>query len=109
MVDECDQATTTSSTALMNTENDENGTVDYTHASVSSLSSDSDSGNFLFFNYIHVCDFYFFLDGVQLDSYSESNLFDTSSPFEQGMTKFAYTGMVHNLGKVTVHVLLFNL
>ena len=35
---------------------------------------------------MHVCDF-FFLDGVQLDSYSESNLFDTSSPFEQGMTK----------------------
>ena len=48
MVDECDQATTTCSTALMNTENDENGTVDYTHASVSSLSSDSDSGTFLF-------------------------------------------------------------
>ena len=55
MVDECDQATTTCSTALMNTENDENGTVDYTHASVSSLSSDSDSGTFLlvfFFNYV---------------------------------------------------------
>ena len=49
MVDECDQATTTCSTALMNTENDENGTVDYTHASVSSLSSDSDSGTFLLF------------------------------------------------------------
>ena len=49
MVDECDQATTSCSTALMNTENDENGTVDYTHASVSSLSPDSDSGTFLFF------------------------------------------------------------
>ena len=43
------QATTTCSTALMNTENDENGSVDYIHASVSSLSSDSDSGSFFFF------------------------------------------------------------
>ena len=31
----------------MNTEKDENVTVDYTHASVSSLSSDSDSGTFI--------------------------------------------------------------
>ena len=49
-----DQETTTCSTALMNTENDENVTVDYTHASVSSLLSDSDSGTFscYFFNYV---------------------------------------------------------
>ena len=81
------QATTTCSTALMNTENDENGSVDYIHASVSSLSSDSDSGSFFFFK-LRACMRFFFLDGVKLDSYSESNLFDTSSPFEQGMTKF---------------------
>ena len=92
MVDECDQATTTCSTALMNTENDENVTVDYTHASFQAFRLIQIqvllyySSCFLFY-YVHVCDF-FFLDGVQLDSYSESNLFDTLSPFEQGMKKF---------------------
>ena len=55
MVDECDQATTTCSMALMNTANDENGTVDYTHATVSSLSSDSDSGTFLLVFFLTTC------------------------------------------------------
>ena len=59
MVDESDQTsmTTTCSTASMNTENDENG---HTHAFVSSLSSDLDSGTFMLLFLInrHVCNFF---------------------------------------------------